>query len=136
MRPVIFAPLLAAALAGCTNDEGMDGVARAAAWPLGAASPTGPPVDCIEQARIRGHVVRDDRTIDFAMDDGSLLRNSLPFSCPALTPTSRFSYRTALPRLCSTDQITLIRTDGRSGGNCGLGRFQPIAIPPVETPQR
>lgn len=122
----------AAMLAGCTDDSGMDGIPRAAPWPVTAANPVGPPVECIEQAGVRGTVIRDDRTIDFSMEDGRLLRNRLPFACPGLAPTSRFTYRTALPRLCSTDQITLIRNDGRARGNCGLGAFQPIAIPPVQ----
>jgi hypothetical protein len=127
----VFPILAAAALAltGCTDGSDDPRVTQTAAWSLMAANPLGPPVDCIEQAEIRGHAVRDSRTIDFSMEDGRLLRTRLPFACPGLTRTSRFTYKTALPRLCSVDQITLIRPDGSAGGNCGLGSFQPIAIP-------
>ncbi len=128
MRTIIAAAACAAALAGCTEAD--SGSAHIDAWALASATPVAPPVDCIEQSRIRGHAVRDDRTIDFSLDDGGLVRNRLPYSCAGLLRTTRFTFRTALPRLCSTDLITLVRSDGSAGGNCGLGLFQPIAIPP------
>ncbi len=126
---IITAAALALALAGCTQDREPARVRDAAYWALSAASPLGPPIDCIEQGRIRGHAVRDDRTIDFTLEDGSLLRNRLPYACPGLRQASRFAYRTALARVCSTDAITLILPTGAGGGNCGLGVFQPVSIP-------
>jgi hypothetical protein len=134
MRIAIIAATLAMALAGCT-DEDIDHVARPTDWQIGAAAPSGPPVDCIDRSRIRGTSVRDDRTIDYSLDDGSLLRNRLPFACPSLSARSRFTYRTALPRLCSTDQITLADEQGQAAASCGLGRFQPIVVPPNPRPQ-
>ena len=135
MRIIIAAaalgPMLAVMLAGCTGDDVQRPEVRDTAyWALAAASPLGPPVHCIEQGRIRGRAVRDDRTIDFTLDDGSLLRNRLPYACAGLLRANRFTYRTALPRLCSTDVITLVLPTGAGGGNCGLGSFQPIAVPP------
>ena len=128
MRLLIAAAASACALVGCTdNDAG--GVRSADAWAVATADPLGPPVSCIEKGSIQGTAVRDDRTIDFQLESGQLVRNRLPNACPGLV-RSRFVYRTALERLCSTDVITLVQPDGRAGGSCGLGVFQPIAIPP------
>ena len=135
---IIVAAALGLALAGCTDDGNRGRVRDTATWALTAATPLGPPVSCIEQGRIRGHAVRDDRTIDFTLDDGSLLRNRLPYACRGLRQANRFTYRTALPRVCSTDLITMVLPTGASGGNCGLGVFQPVAIPnrPGALPRR
>jgi hypothetical protein len=126
---IVIAAALALALAGCTQDRERPQVRDTAFWALSAASPLGPPIDCVERERIRGHAVRDDRTIDFTLDDGSLMRNRLPYACPGLRQAGRFAYRTALARVCSTDAITLILPTGAGGGNCGLGLFQPVSIP-------
>ena len=122
-----FAALVALAITACAGED-QGGVRSADAWAVATADPLGPPVSCVEKGRIRGTAVRDDRTVDFQMDDGQLMRNRLPNSCPGLV-RSRFVYRTALERLCSTDAITLVQADGRAGDSCGLGVFQPIAIP-------
>jgi hypothetical protein len=129
VRIIIAAACLGLGVAGCTQDRERPQVRDTSYWALSAASPLGPPVDCIEQSRVRGRAIRDDRTIDFTLDDGSLMRNRLPYACPGLRQASRFDYRTALPRLCSTDAITLVLPTGAAGGNCGLGVFQPISIP-------
>ena len=131
MKRSLAALLLLPFAAACTDElDGQQRIGRADAWALTAASPSGPPVSCVDQARIRGHAVRDARTIDFTMDDGSLLRNRLPFGCPALLSGARITYRTALPRLCSTDTIVLATPDSDRAAVCGLGQFQPIAVPP------
>jgi hypothetical protein len=134
IRAAILASGAAALVAGCT-DEDIGHVTRPTDWSIGAAAFAGPPVDCIEQARVRATTIRDERTIDFVMDDGRLLRNRLPFACAGLTWSSRFTYRTALPRLCSTDTITLTNAEGRAAANCGLGAFQPVAVPANPRPQ-
>jgi len=121
------------ALAGCTGDDGA--VRSADSWAVATANPVAPPVSCIEQAEIRGTVVRDSRTIDFATQDGRLMRNRLPQTCAGLTG-SRFIYRTSTDRLCSTDTITLVRPDGRAGASCGLGTFQEIVVPPQGAARR
>ena len=127
MRLIGSLALAAAALAGCTDDGGA--VRSRDAWALSTANPVAPPVSCVEQARIAGTAVRDDRTIDFSLDDGRLLRNRLPQVCQGLSG-SRFIYRSSTERLCSTDTITLVRSDGSARASCGLGSFQEIAIPP------
>jgi hypothetical protein len=84
-------------------------------------------LSCIDLARISEARVIDDRTIDFHMRDGRVLRNSLPNICPSLGFERAFTYSTSLTRLCSTDIITVIHTGGgpRTGASCGLGQFAP-----------
>ena len=83
---------------------------------------------CVDLARISEARVIDDRTIDFHMRDNSVLRNSLPNSCPSLGFEKAFTYSTSLSRLCSTDIITVIHTGGgpRTGASCGLGQFAAV----------
>jgi hypothetical protein len=131
VKRFLAASLLLAGAAACTDElDGQQRIGRADAWAITAASPLGPPLSCVDQARIRGHAVRDARTVDFTMDDGSLLRNRLPFACPALLQGARITYRTALPRLCSTDTIVLSAAGNDRSAVCGLGQFQPVAVPP------
>ena len=134
MRVSIAAAAIAlAALAGCTGDDGA--VRSSDAWALATANPVAPPASCIEKGRIAGVAVRDDRTIDFSLDDGRLMRNRLPQVCESLYG-SRFIYRSSTDRLCSTDTITLVRADGSARASCGLGSFQQIAVPPTAAPRR
>jgi hypothetical protein len=129
MKRFVVAALLASPLAACADGD-RSGFYEANVWALTAANPAGPPVNCVEQLSIRGHVARDDQTIDFQMNDGSVLRNRLPNACPGLRRNNRFVYRTALNRLCSVDLITVLETNGSTGASCGLGVFQPIVVPP------
>ena len=124
---VAIVAVAVAALAGCAGDDGT--VRSTDAWALATANPVAPPVSCVEKARIAGTAVRDDRTIDFSLDDGRLMRNRLPQVCQGLHG-SRFIQRSATNRLCSTDTITLVRADGSARASCGLGSFQQIAVPP------
>ena len=131
--PIATAALAVALLAGCT---GNDGAARSTdSWALATANPVAPPVSCIENARIAGVAVRDDRTVDFSLGDGRLMRNRLPQVCENLHG-NRFIYRSSTDRLCSTDTITLVRADGSARASCGLGSFQQIAIPPSVAARR
>jgi hypothetical protein len=93
-----------------------------------AQSPAPPPVTaCVDLARIAEARVRDDRTIDFVLRDGAVLRNSLPNACPGLGAERAFTYATALSRLCATDIVTVVQQGGgpRLGASCGLGGFTP-----------
>ncbi len=92
-----------------------------------AAKPSGEPVSCIPLNRIRESRVRDDQTIDFYMHGSKVYRSTLPHSCPSLGFEKRFSYKTSLSELCSTDIITVLTSPGISpGASCGLGQFQPV----------
>ena len=92
-----------------------------------AAKPSGKPESCINLQQIRESRVRDDQTIDFYMLGGKVYRSTLPNSCPQLGFEKRFSYKTSLSQLCSTDIITVLTSPGISpGASCGLGQFQPV----------
>ena len=92
-----------------------------------AAKPSGKPESCINLQQIRESRVRDDQTIDFYMLGGRVYRSTLPNSCPQLGFEKRFSYKTSLSQLCSTDIITVLTSPGISpGASCGLGQFQPV----------
>lgn len=133
MRGWMIVAAAGAALAGCGQRE-RTSLEVANAWALGAANPLAPPVSCIARGDIAATTTRDDRTVDFALADGRLLRNRLPHACPGLARENRFTYRTALDRVCSVDTITLLRLDGSPGPTCGLGMFQEIAVPPRAPP--
>lgn len=93
-----------------------------------AVVPAGDPVSCIETNRIRNTNVIDDQTIDFHMNNGDILRNTLPNRCPSLGFEKSFAYKTSIARLCNVDIITVLYSGGgvRRGASCGLGEFQPI----------
>lgn len=87
------------------------------------------PLECINLRQIRDTKVRGDGVIDFNMLGGKVYRNTLPHSCPQLGFEERFSYKTSLSQLCSTDIITVLTTAGPGlsrGASCGLGQFQEM----------
>lgn len=94
------------------------------------ATAAGAPVTCIPLTHIRSTQVHDDRTIDFHLRNGQVYRNVLPHACASLGFEQRFSYRTSLTQLCSTDFITVLyQTPGlQPGASCGLGKFQPVTL--------
>ncbi len=96
------------------------------------ATPTGAkPIGCVLLQSIRETRVVDDKTIDFYMRDGRVLRNNLPGSCPQLGFERAFSYSTSINQLCNVDIITVIQQSAgiRRGASCGLGMFMPITPP-------
>jgi hypothetical protein len=95
------------------------------------AKEAGKALSCVPLRQIRETRVYGDQTIDFRMLGGKTYRNKLPYSCPQLGFEERFSYKTSLSVLCSTDIITVLNTSGgglNSGASCGLGEFQPVEI--------
>lgn len=90
--------------------------------------PDGKVEKCIQINSIRQSDVRDDKTIDFTMNNGKVYRNNLSNSCPSLGFEKAFSYKTSLSVLCNTDIITVLHQGGgpRMGASCGLGDFQPM----------
>ena len=96
-----------------------------------AATPSGKPLSCIPITQIRETRVYGDKTIDFHMSGGKVYRNTLPYDCNSLGFEERFSYKTSISQLCSTDIITVLRTPiSSSGPSCGLGQFQPVMLAP------
>ena len=95
------------------------------------ARETGAAVDCIPIVQIRESRVRNDQVIDFRSNGKKWYRNTLPYSCPSLGFEERFSYKTSLSQLCSTDIITVLQSAGGGltpGASCGLGKFQPVEL--------
>jgi len=93
------------------------------------ATPDGEAVSCIQSSRIRSTDVHGDRVIDFHMTGGKVYRNELPHACPSLGFEERFSYKTSINQLCSTDIIHVLQTPPSvPGPACGLGKFQPVKI--------
>jgi hypothetical protein len=95
------------------------------------AKEVGKALSCVPLRQIRETRVYGDQTIDFRMLGGKTYRNKLPYSCPQLGFEERFSYKTSLSVLCSTDIITVLNTSGgdlNRGASCGLGEFQPVEI--------
>jgi hypothetical protein len=89
----------------------------------------GEPVDCIMPHMLRSTHVRDDKTIDFEMNNGTIYRNTLPYSCPSLGFEERFAYKLSTSQLCSVDIITVLQSFGgglSQGASCGLGKFQKM----------
>ena len=91
--------------------------------------PAGKPVNCLRLSEIYESRLRDDQTIDFVMNNGTVYRNRLPDSCPQLGYEERFSHETTIQELCSSDIITVLHGGPglMKGASCGLGQFQPVS---------
>ena len=93
------------------------------------AIPAGEAVSCVPLQNIRNTSVHGDQVIDFHMSGGKVYRNTLPHACSSLGFEERFSYKTSLNQLCSSDIITVIQTPiSIQGPSCGLGQFQPVTL--------
>jgi len=95
-----------------------------------AATPDGPPRECLQLSQVRNSQVRSDQVIDFTVSGGKVYRNTLDAPCPELGFEQRFKHKTPLNQICSTDTITVLRNLGglESGATCGLGTFQPVKL--------
>jgi hypothetical protein len=113
-------------LASCAPATAPTTVAAAPASPVPAVAAR----SCVSLTSISEARVIDDRTIDFHMRDGTVLKNTLPHSCPSLGFEKAFTYATSLSQLCSVDIISVIQQGGgpRIGASCGLGTFVPTAV--------
>ncbi len=120
MRPLLIV-LAAAAIAAPVT---------AAEKGVPVATPNGKPVDCVRLNDIRETHVRSDQVIDFELRNRTVLRNTLPNSCPQLGFEERFAYSVTAGQLCSVDTITVLTSGGglTRGATCGLGNFQPVTL--------
>lgn len=118
-------------LISCAGSEASGPRQARHAQRIAEAQPAGPETNCVDLNRIRSTRVLSSRVIDFEMNDGRTLRNTLPNSCPGLDFEESFTYSTSLSQLCSVDIITVLHQGGgpRRGASCGLGRFQPVTFP-------
>lgn len=120
IKSVVMAGIVGLGLVGCSNQATP---ARAQQ----AVVPVGEPQLCVETTRIRSTNVIDDQTIDFHMNNGTVLRNTLPHRCSGLGFQKSFAYSTSIARLCNVDTITVIDSGSRMrGATCGLGEFVPV----------
>jgi len=115
-------PMLAACAQAVEHQD-----ASAADIPPGQV--VGEAVSCIDTRSIQATKVHGDETIDFEMAGNTVYRNILPNRCYSLGFEERFGYQTSTGRLCSTDIITVLHSDGSRGTSCGLGEFLPIELP-------
>lgn len=118
-----------AALVACTSSVASGGGKKE----IPAVKETGAAVDCLQTFQIRESRVRSDQVIDFRTNGKKWYRNTLPYSCPSLGFEERFSYKTSINQLCSTDIITVLQSAGSGlsqGASCGLGKFQPVELLP------
>lgn len=89
----------------------------------------GEPINCIHPRNIRNTHVIDNKTIEFRMTGGTILRNDLGRQCPGLAKGDPISYTLRGSRLCNVDQFSVLRTTtGRieTRATCGFGKFQEI----------
>ena len=115
-----------ALLASCTPATGPTAAAIAPASPVPVVAAR----SCVSLSAISEARVIDDSTIDFHMRDGTVLKNTLPHSCPSLGFEKAFTYATSLSQLCSVDIISVIQQSGgpQIGASCGLGKFVPTVV--------
>ena len=123
MRAILpFAALVLLATAGAAS-------ARSDRQAVPPATPAGEPVSCVPLQNIRNTSVHGDQVIDFHMSGGKVYRNELPYACSSLGFEERFSYKTSINQLCSSDIITVLQTPMTiQGPSCGLGKFQPVTL--------
>ncbi len=89
----------------------------------------GEPINCIRPHNISSTNVIDNKTIEFRLYGGKILRNDLGRQCPGLSKGDPISYTLRGSRLCNVDQFSVLRTTaGRieTRARCGFGKFQEI----------
>lgn len=131
-RAILLLPAVTALLAACASPEADGGASSASARNarVTPATQIGAPRDCVNIQDIRESRVLSDNVIDFHLNNGTVLRNTLPHGCPQLGVERAFSYQTSLSRLCNVDIITVYRQGSgpNNGASCGLGVFQPVKL--------
>ncbi len=136
-RPALLGLAIAGLLLASCAQKPAPRVAAAPPPPAaGGASPAVASQSCVGLQQIRQSLVRSDKVIDFELNDGRILRNRLPYSCPQLGFERAFTYATSLSQLCSVDIITVIIQGGgpSRGASCGLGQFTPISAEDAKAP--
>jgi hypothetical protein len=81
---------------------------------------------CVSLRTVRSTDIIDDRNIFFHMRGGVVYHNVLPRRCNGLAREDRFTYKTSIGRLCSSDMIFVLYNGGaglQRGNACKLGVF-------------
>ena len=113
---------------------------------LGAAAPAAPrqdtlsevlagriagtPVDCVEQSRLDGPQIIDEKTLVYHESGRRLWRNDLIGVCPGLQPRDTLIVDVFGSQLCRNDRFRAL-TPGLTipGPYCRLGKFTPYDKP-------
>jgi hypothetical protein len=90
----------------------------------------GAPVDCVDQSRLGGPDIIDNRTILYRQSLGRIWRNDLPAACPGLRPNTTLIVEIYGSQLCRNDHFRS-RDPGSiiPGPICRLGKFTPYDLP-------
>jgi hypothetical protein len=117
--------LIAVALAGLAGA----GATAAERDPL-AGRIRGTAVDCVDQARVGGPEIVDNRTILYRQSLKRVWRNDLPAACPGLRPNATLIVELYGRQLCRNDHVRA-REPGSiiPGPICRLGDFTPYDLP-------
>ncbi|MBN8806779.1 MAG: hypothetical protein J0I47_00860 [Sphingomonas sp.] len=90
----------------------------------------GTPVDCVDNSRLMGPQVIDDRTILYRESGLRTWRNDLPESCPGLRPNTVLIVNVYGSQLCRNDRVRTIDPGSIiPGPTCRLGKFTPYDKP-------
>lgn len=90
----------------------------------------GAAVDCVDQSRLGGPDIVDNRTILYRQSLGRIWRNDLPAACPGLRPNTTLIVQIYGSQLCRNDNFQT-RDAGSivNGPLCRLGKFTPYDLP-------
>jgi hypothetical protein len=90
----------------------------------------GAPIDCVDQSRLGGPDIIDNRTILYRESLRRIWRNDLEAACPGLRPTATLIVEIYGSQLCRNDHIRA-REPGSiiPGPICRLGKFTPYDLP-------
>jgi hypothetical protein len=90
----------------------------------------GKPVDCVENSRLMGPQIIDQRTILYRENGGRTWRNDLPETCHSLGPSSILIVELYGSQLCRNDQFRTREPQSIiPGGYCRFGAFTPYDKP-------
>lgn len=90
----------------------------------------GQSVDCVEQSRLDGPEIIDERTILYRENGRRTWRSDLPERCPGLRPFVTLVVEIYGSQLCRNDQFRTIEPGSRIPTSyCRLGAFTPYDKP-------
>ncbi|MEO5938578.1 MAG: hypothetical protein ABIQ43_06160 [Sphingomonas sp.] len=90
----------------------------------------GKPADCVDQSRLGGPDIVDNRTILYRQSLRRIWRNDLPEACIGLRPNTTLIVEIYGSQLCRNDHFRS-REPGSiiPGPYCRLGKFTPYDLP-------
>lgn len=90
----------------------------------------GKPVDCVDQSRLDGPQIIDEKTLIYRDSGSRLWRNDLIGVCPGLDPMDTLIVDIYGSQLCRNDHFRVLTPGTRiPGALCRLGKFTPYDKP-------